>query len=87
MLYKAHLKVHTSSWASELRANWARMTTTVCFIHRTTVDHIRSHVLLGTSLVAQGLRISLPTQGTRVQALVREDPTCRGATKPVQHNY
>ena len=26
-------------------------------------------------------------QETRVQALVREDPTCRGATKPVRHNY
>ena len=26
-------------------------------------------------------------QGTRVQALVQEDPTCRGATKPVRHNY
>ena len=26
-------------------------------------------------------------QGTRVQALVREDPTCLGATKPVRHNY
>ena len=26
-------------------------------------------------------------QGTRVRALVREDPTCRGATKPVRHNY
>ena len=26
-------------------------------------------------------------QGTRVQALVREDPTCRGATKPMHHNY
>ena len=26
-------------------------------------------------------------QGTQVQALVREDPTCRGATKPVCHNY
>ena len=26
-------------------------------------------------------------QGTRVQAVVREDPTCRGATKPVCHNY
>ena len=39
------------------------------------------------SLVAQWLRIRLPMQGTRVQALVREDPTCRGATKPVRHNY
>ena len=26
-------------------------------------------------------------QGTRVWALVREDPTRRGATKPVRHNY
>ena len=39
------------------------------------------------SLVAQWLGIRLPMQGTRVQALVREDPTCRGATKPVSHNY
>ena len=41
----------------------------------------------GASLVAQWLRIRLPMQGTRVRALVREDPTCRGATKPVRHNY
>ena len=39
------------------------------------------------SLVAQWLRILLPMQETWVQALVREDPTCRGATKPVCHNY
>ena len=26
-------------------------------------------------------------QGTRVRALVQEDPTCHGATKPVRHNY
>ena len=26
-------------------------------------------------------------RGTWVQALVREDPTCRGATKPVRHSY
>ena len=38
------------------------------------------------SLVVQWLRIHLPMQGTRVQALVREEPTCRGATKPVSHN-
>ena len=30
---------------------------------------------------------SSPDPGTRVQALIREDPTCRGATKPVCHNY
>ena len=39
------------------------------------------------SLVAQWLRIRLPMQGTRVGALDREDPTCRGATKPMRHNY
>ena len=42
---------------------------------------------VGTSLVAKWLRISLPMQGTWVWALVREDPTCRGATKPVRHNH
>ena len=42
---------------------------------------------LGTSLVAQWLRILLSMKGTWVQALVREDPTCHGATKPVCHNY
>ena len=40
-----------------------------------------------TSLVAQWLRIRLPMQGTRVQALVREDPTCHGTIKPMYHNY
>ena len=42
---------------------------------------------LRASLVAQWLRVCLPMQGTRVQALVWEDPTCRGATRPVSHNY
>ena len=41
----------------------------------------------GTSLVAQWLKIHLPTQGTRVRALGWEDPTCRRATKPVRYNY
>ena len=39
------------------------------------------------SLVALWLRIRLPMQETRVRALVQEDPTCRGAAKPVCHNY
>ena len=55
------------------------------------VSFFRNNVLkivgLGTSLVVQWLRIRLPMQGTRVRALVWEDPTCRGATKPVHHNY
>ena len=37
--------------------------------------------------MVQWLGIRQPMQGTQVQALVREDPTCRRATKPVHHNY
>ena len=43
--------------------------------------------MYGASLVVQWLRICLPMQGTRVPALVWEDPTCHGATRPVSHNY
>ena len=43
--------------------------------------------MIGTSLVAQWLRIRLPMQETRVWALVLEDPTYRGATEPVRHSY
>ena len=39
------------------------------------------------SLVVQWLRICLLMQGTWVRALVWEDPTCRGAARPVSHNY
>ena len=45
------------------------------------------HTHFRTSPVAQWLRTCLPMQGTRVRALVREDSTCRGATKPVRHSY
>ena len=45
------------------------------------------NAVIGASLVAQWLRICLPMQGTRVRALVWEDPTCRGANGPVSHNY
>ena len=41
----------------------------------------------GTSLVAQWLKIHLPTQGTWVWSLVWGDLTCRRATKPTCHNY
>ena len=49
--------------------------------------HFKLKCRIRASLVAQWLRICLPMQGTRVRALVWEDPTCRGATKPVSHNY
>ena len=38
---------------------------------------------LGASLVVQWLRIHLAMQEILVQSLVREDPTCRRATKSV----
>ena len=41
----------------------------------------------GTSLVVQWLRICLPLPGTRVWALLWEDPTCCRTTKPVRHSY
>ena len=41
----------------------------------------------GTCVVAQWIRIHLLVQGTQVQSLVQEDPTCRGATKLMCHNY
>ena len=41
----------------------------------------------GASLMAQWLRIRLPMKGSLVRALVWEDPTCRGATELVCHNY
>ena len=51
------------------------------------VDDFKFKIHLGTSLVVQWLRIRLPMQGTRVQALGREDPTCHRAPKPMRHNY
>ena len=47
----------------------------------------RLEVYSWASLGAQWLRIRLPMQGTQVRTLVWEDPTCRGATGPVSHNY
>ena len=52
-----------------------------------TVDLEFKNQAIGTSLVAQWLGICLPMQETWVRALVWEDPTCCGATKPVRRNY
>ena len=53
------------------------------FIHSRNT-HIR--VPTQTSLVAQEIETHLPVLGTQVRALVREDSTCHGATKPVYRN-
>ena len=39
------------------------------------------------SIVVQGFSIHLAMQGTLVRSLVLEDPMCRGAAKPMRHNY
>ena len=54
---------------------------------RNFTQHVSKEIQLRASLVAQWLRICLPMQVTQVRALVWEDPTCRGATGPVSHNY
>ena len=52
-----------------------------------TNNELSQESTVGTSLVAHWLRVRLPVRGTRVWALVREDPTCRRATRPVRHSY
>ena len=37
---------------------------------------------LGAYLVVQWITICLPMQGTQIQPLSQEDPTCPGTTKP-----
>ena len=56
-----------------------------CFLEQIVDTHLK--LPCWAFLVARWLRIRLPMQGTRVRALVREDPACRRATKPVRHNY
>ena len=36
--------------------------------------------------MAQEERLCLPVQETQARFLIREDPTCRGATEPVGHS-
>ena len=56
-------------------------------IHQLNQDFYVKTVEPWASVVVQWLRVCLPMQGTRVRALVWEDPTCHGATRPVSHNY
>ena len=54
---------------------------------KTDIKTIAFKMHMRASLVVQWLRICLLMQGTRVRALVWEDPTCHGAAGPVSHNY
>ena len=54
-------------------------------LHRLTpasMSFTKSNHAHWTSLLVQGLRLSLPIQGTGLQPLLQEDSTCHGATKP-----
>ena len=74
----------SSCWGvSSLGGGWAQRTEKkgdLTWTH----GHVASCLLLGR---AGPMAVRLPRQGTRVRALVWEDPTCRGATKPMCHNY
>ena len=59
----------------------------ICYILEIYQNEVNFKMGGRTSLVAQWLRIHLPMQGTWVRALVWEDPTHRGATKPMRHNH
>ena len=74
----------TSLWVISTRANLMPM---VLIIDIYSVFVSVKNGVCWASLVAQRLRICLPMQGTRVRALVWEDPTCRGATRPASHSY
>ena len=71
------------SWIGSI--NIVKMTILPKAIYRFNAIHIKIP-MAGASLVAQWLRICLLMQGTRVRALVWEDPTCHGAAGPVSHN-
>ena len=99
-MYQKVLSAHQSledggrgSWRGRVRGRGRRPGRKLLRIHRDPMTELPEDMLVcqdkdwGASLVAQWLRICLPMQGTQVRALVWEDPTCRGATRPVSHNY
>ena len=66
-----------------------KMVKSMAFVHTSNkhFENVNKKGLFRISLVAQWLRICLKIQGKWVRSLVREDPTCWGATKPIHHNY
>ena len=64
---------------------FALVLSTCLHLHHHEKPNQKHHV--GTSLVAQWIRICLPMQGTQVQSLAWEDFTCHGETEPVCRNY
>ena len=61
-----------------------KLVVTVRYSRRTEIKISKGGTL---EVAAQWLRIRLSVQGTRVRAVVQEDPTCGRATEPVRRNY
>ncbi|XP_059854458.1 hepatocyte nuclear factor 1-beta isoform X3 [Delphinus delphis] len=78
---------HTSRFPSAMVVTDTSSISTLTNMSSSKQLNLWKEVDSGTFLMAQWLRIRLPMQGTQVWALVPEDPTCCGATKPVHHNY
>ena len=78
LLQPFHFRVVHRRWVK--RNEWCQKLTAMSLFVSIKTPH-------RASLVTQWLRICLLMQGTRVRALVCEDPTCRGAAGPVSHNY
>ena len=76
----------TQSEETKRKRNEQRGTTKITRKRLTKCNMFLSIITLGASLVAQWLRVCLLMQGTRVRALVWEDPTCHGAAGPVSHS-
>ena len=70
-------------WKKIFHANWNQKKASIA----TVTSHKIDFKDCWASLVAQWLRICLPMQGTRVRALIWDDPTCCRANGPVSHNY
>ena len=87
-IYKTHTHTHTQLLGLKCCRIQGQYTK-INYISKYNNDKLENEILklyLWASLVAQWLRICLLMQGTRVRALVWEDPTCRGASGPVSHN-
>ena len=72
------------------RSEGSRLLVSIYYVHTMSSKkqkHIYFKNPFWTSLVAQWFRNLLSMQGAQVRSLVGEDPTCRGDTKSVHHNY